>query len=50
MPLVISMRGTLGESNPAQVPMERATRALLEALTIQSLPVTHPDAAAAAAS
>jgi sulfopyruvate decarboxylase subunit alpha len=48
MPLVISMRGTLGESNPAQVPMGRATRALLEALTIQSLPLTDPDAAAAA--
>ena len=36
IPLVLSMRGTLGESNPAQVPMGRATPALLAALGIQA--------------
>jgi sulfopyruvate decarboxylase subunit alpha len=36
LPLVISMRGTLGEGNPSQVPMGRATASLLAALGIQS--------------
>jgi sulfopyruvate decarboxylase subunit alpha len=45
VPLVISMRGTLGESNPAQVPMGRATRSLLDALAIQSFAVADPDEA-----
>lgn len=35
VPLVVSMRGTLGERNPSQLPMGRATRPLLEALGIQ---------------
>lgn len=34
-PLVISMRGTLGEQNPAQVSMGQATAPLLTALGIQ---------------
>ena len=34
VPLVISMRGTLGERNPSQIPIGRATRALLESLGI----------------
>jgi sulfopyruvate decarboxylase subunit alpha len=34
--LVVSMRGTLGERNPSQVPMGRATRPLLEALGVQA--------------
>jgi sulfopyruvate decarboxylase subunit alpha len=42
IPLVISMRGTLGEENPSQVPMGRATPALLAALGIQSFPVADP--------
>jgi sulfopyruvate decarboxylase subunit alpha len=42
IPLVLSMRGTLGEENPAQVPMGRATVALLAALGIQSYPVADP--------
>lgn len=46
VPLVISMRGTLGEANPSQVPMGRATRALLEALGILAFPVAAPAAAA----
>jgi sulfopyruvate decarboxylase subunit alpha len=39
IPLVLSMRGTLGETNPSQVPMGRATTALLDALGVQSFPV-----------
>jgi sulfopyruvate decarboxylase alpha subunit len=39
VPLVLSMRGTLGEANPSQVPMGRATGALLAALGIQAFPV-----------
>jgi sulfopyruvate decarboxylase alpha subunit len=40
IPLVLSMRGTLGETNPSQVPMGRATVPLLQALAIQSFPVS----------
>jgi sulfopyruvate decarboxylase alpha subunit len=36
IPLVISMRGTLGEANPSQIPMGRATAPLLGALGIQA--------------
>jgi sulfopyruvate decarboxylase subunit alpha len=39
VPLILSMRGTLGEANPSQVPMGRATPALLAALGIQAFPV-----------
>src|SRR4051812_44913657 len=46
-PVVISMRGTLGERNPAQMPLGRATVALLDALGIQSFPLTRPEDAAA---
>jgi sulfopyruvate decarboxylase alpha subunit len=42
IPLVLSMRGTLGEENPSQVPMGRATTGLLAALGIQSFPVADP--------
>ena len=45
-PVVISMRGTLGERNPAQMPLGRATTALLDALGIQSFPLRSPDAVA----
>lgn len=34
VPLVLSMRGTLGERNPSQVPIGQATRALLASLGI----------------
>ncbi len=45
IPLVLSMRGTLGETNPSQVPMGRATVPLLQALAIQSFAVlTEADA------
>jgi sulfopyruvate decarboxylase alpha subunit len=36
IPLVVSMRGTLGEANPSQIPMGRATAPLLGALGIQT--------------
>lgn len=42
IPLVVSMRGTLGEANPSQVPMGRATVPLLTALGIQSFAVRAP--------
>jgi sulfopyruvate decarboxylase subunit alpha len=42
VPLVVSMRGTLGERNPSQVPMGRAAGALLEALGIQAFRVSDP--------
>ena len=48
-PVVISMRGTLGERNPAQMPLGRTTVATLEALGIQPFPLARPEAAAAVA-
>jgi sulfopyruvate decarboxylase subunit alpha len=36
VPLLVSMRGTLGEANPSQIPMGRATAALVGALGIQA--------------
>lgn len=47
VPMILSMRGTLGEGNPSQVPMGRATPALLDALDIQALHLADPDQAAA---
>jgi sulfopyruvate decarboxylase subunit alpha len=48
LPLVISMRGTLGEANPSQVPLGRATVQLLGALGIQAFSLRAPAAAAQA--
>ncbi len=45
VPLVISMRGTLGERNPAQIPMGRATAPVLAALGIQAFALTSPQQA-----
>jgi sulfopyruvate decarboxylase alpha subunit len=45
IPVVLSMRGTLGEANPSQVPMGRATTALLAALGIQAFPVAAEEQA-----
>ena len=42
IPLVLSMRGTLGEANPAQVPMGRAAPALLAALGVQAFSLRDP--------
>lgn len=44
-PVVVSMRGTLGERNPAQMPLGRTTVAMLDALGIQSFPLAAPAAA-----
>lgn len=43
VPMIVSMRGTLGEKNPSQVPIGRASGALLAALGVQSFPVRRPD-------
>jgi sulfopyruvate decarboxylase subunit alpha len=48
-PVVVSMRGTLGERNPSQMPLGRTTVAMLDALGIQSFPLASPDAARAVA-
>src|ERR1700712_90100 len=45
IPLLLSMRGTLGEQNPSQVPMGRATVGLLAAVGIPSSPVSAPERA-----
>jgi sulfopyruvate decarboxylase alpha subunit len=42
LPMVVSMRGTLGEGNPAQVPMGRAAPALLAAVSVQAFPLADP--------
>jgi sulfopyruvate decarboxylase TPP-binding subunit len=41
-PVVISMRGTLGERNPSQMPLGRTTVAMLDALGVQSFPLRDP--------
>src|SRR4051812_44731618 len=38
-PVVISMRGALGERNPSQLPLGRATTGLLKELGIESFPL-----------
>ena len=40
-------RGTLGEANPSQVPMGRATPAILDALDIQAFNLSDPAQATA---
>lgn len=46
LPLVISMRGSLGEENPSQVPIGRATDAILTSIGIQSFSLHGATAAA----
>jgi sulfopyruvate decarboxylase TPP-binding subunit len=41
-PVVLSMRGTLGERNPSQMPLGRATVAMLAALGVQAFPLRDP--------
>jgi sulfopyruvate decarboxylase subunit alpha len=48
LPLVISMRGTLGEANPSQVPLGRAAVQLLGALGVQAFSLRAAAAAAQA--
>src|SRR4029079_13717193 len=38
-PVVVSMRGTLGERNPAQMALGRTTVAMLDSLGVQSFPL-----------
>lgn len=45
VPLIISMRGSLGEANPSQIPMGRATPMLLQSLGIQSFALRDPTVA-----
>jgi sulfopyruvate decarboxylase alpha subunit len=49
IPLVISMRGTLGEANASQMPLGRATTSLLDALGVQWFPVRSAGDAASVA-
>jgi sulfopyruvate decarboxylase TPP-binding subunit len=42
VPLIVSMRGTLGETNPVQVPIGLATPELLRAIGVQSFAVRRP--------
>jgi sulfopyruvate decarboxylase TPP-binding subunit len=44
-PAVVSMRGTLGERNPAQMPLGRTTAGMLELLGVQPFPLARPDEA-----
>ena len=41
-PVVISMRGTLGERNPSQVPLGRMTAGTLDLLGVQAFPLSDP--------
>ena len=43
-PVVVSMRGTLGERNPSQMPLGRTTVAMLDALGVQSFSLSDPGA------
>ena len=43
VPLIISMRGTLGEANPSQIPGGRIVVPILDALGIQSFMVRRAD-------
>ena len=42
-PLIISMRGTLGEQNPAQVPVGRSVTEFLGLLGVQCFPLRAPE-------
>lgn len=43
-PVIISMRGTLGERNPAQMALGRTTVAMLDALAVQAFSLSDPQA------
>ena len=45
-PVVISMRGTLGERNPSQMPLGRATAATLGLLGVEAFSLSAPKEAA----
>jgi sulfopyruvate decarboxylase TPP-binding subunit len=46
IPLIISMRGALGETNPSEIPIGRATTALLASLGIQAFSLRRTEDAA----
>jgi sulfopyruvate decarboxylase TPP-binding subunit len=48
-PAVLSMRGALGERNPSQMPLGRATVGLLDLLGVQAFPLSAPGDAGAVA-
>jgi sulfopyruvate decarboxylase subunit alpha len=48
-PVVISMRGTLGERNPSQMPLGRTAVGLLELLGVQAFPLSSRDGVGAVA-
>lgn len=43
VPVIISMRGTLGETNPSQIPIGRATKGILAELGIQAFSLTEAE-------
>jgi sulfopyruvate decarboxylase alpha subunit len=43
VPLIVSMRGTLGETNPVQVPLGIATPMLLQSIGVQSFAVRRAE-------
>lgn len=45
-PIVVSMRGTLGERNPSQVPLGRATETMFGSLGIECFSLASPTAIA----
>lgn len=47
MPMILSMRGTLGETNASQIPIGKATAALLGTLGIQSFAMKRREEAPA---
>lgn len=48
-PVVLSMRGTLSERNPSQMPLGRATVGMLELLGVQSFSLSAPNGVSAVA-
>lgn len=43
LPLLISMRGTLGETNPSQIPIGKATKGILAEIGIQAFSLSDAD-------
>ena len=48
-PVVLSMRGALGERNPSQIPLGRATVGMLELLGVQAFRLSAPEGVGAVA-
>lgn len=46
-PVIVSMRGTLGERNPSQMPLGRTTVSTLDALGVQAFSLADPSAVTA---